>query len=837
MYGLVLGRYREQLDVLAENGAQLIRLLKRSDYQNELERNIGRHVPAQFVIVSDKEYDKLDSLKEIASAVSEQLDLQFVITFNDSCQLKACRLSQFLELNYLYTEASIERSFSKQKMRVALGTSAINIDWCMAQDKAELSTFFDHCSTGIVVKPVSGEGSKDVGIVHSREELGAFKVSFPALCEAYVQGQEYSIEAISIGGHHEVVAIAKKQLNPGTMIAEAHIAPAPISDAVIEGITSAMVEALDALGFVNGVSHTEILVDKQGAQDQVKIIESHTRVGGALMTDLVSCTYGVDLIELNALQVLGMDIAPHLHRYKRQKPVVSVLCYKFYHYNDPVLFKDFNLDPFSDFSLTRTKEFVPRGKAIKDVNSVVDRLIGVVAPVHQYKEVDNLLCTMRDAPITTVPDKNNSDIPKVKTVTATRELSNSDPVCQQNIAILGTMRPIHHALKSLGFNLTLIMDRSSMTPAYCCAIYDRVIIVERQDDQLLEDLVEGLHRQKPFASMVCYTDKWQKKALSISKRLDLEYYLNESAVKQSISKHLMRTAIPDKYNPHFQLIDNQEQLYQTVSAVDYDVIVKPISASASRGVTRIPADCEDPASLYGNNEGVYPALLESCILGKEYSVEAFSHKEQHKILCVTEKMVDKANFVETGHRLPAVLDTPDVEEAVSEAVKEVLDSIGHTNGFSHTEVFIHNKDIKVVETHTRLGGDRIPEMLHSVSGMDLFYYWALISVRHIVPAVDSELSEFVANFKTDGFACIMFALPKAQGLSFAGIANKLALLDMPGVINVYDIMPKGHRPEQVHHSFDRTMAIQVKTPCYDKVIQLCETALNQTELLYQYQLS
>src|SRR5207244_3567805 len=86
----------------------------------------------------------------------------------------------------------------------------------------------------------------------------------------------------------------------------------------------------------------------------------------------------------------------------------------------------------------------------------------------------------------------------------------------------------------------------------------------------------------------------------------------------------------------------------------------------------------------------------------------------------TDKITTGApNFVELGHTHPSSL-APATLERIEALTLQVLDAVGHRYGPSHTEIIVTADGPKLVETHTRTGGDRIFEIVELVHGVDMF---------------------------------------------------------------------------------------------------------------------
>ncbi|MFD7703700.1 ATP-grasp domain-containing protein [Streptomyces caelestis] len=151
------------------------------------------------------------------------------------------------------------------------------------------------------------------------------------------------------------------------------------------------------------------------------------------------------------------------------------------------------------------------------------------------------------------------------------------------------------------------------------------------------------------------------------------------------------------------------------------VVVKPTRASGSRGVALIH-DADDlqewtarvaEASLPG------PYLVEEYLRGPEFSVETLSADGEHHVIGITAKRTTGAPFfVETSHLHPAPLG-PDERAAIHAVVTGLLDLAGYRFGPAHTEVILTAHGPRIVESQTRLGGDRIPLLIETASDYDV----------------------------------------------------------------------------------------------------------------------
>ena len=207
----------------------------------------------------------------------------------------------------------------------------------------------------------------------------------------------------------------------------------------------------------------------------------------------------------------------------------------------------------------------------------------------------------------------------------------------------------------------------------------------------------------------------------VASKLGLPCNSMETTLK-STNKHLMRMAFEENNDPSPKsiLVNSVDDLENVELA--FPVIVKPLDRSGSRGITKVfereqLSDAIGSAKEQGFEKS---ALVEEFAEGDEYSVEYISFEGQHHFLAMTKKYTTgDPHFIETGHLEPAPV-SDEVLGKVKDVVNHALDTLGITNGASHTEIKIDDKGtIKIIEIGGRMGGDFIGSDLVRIStGID-----------------------------------------------------------------------------------------------------------------------
>ncbi|MFE9555119.1 ATP-grasp domain-containing protein [Streptomyces sp. NPDC006692] len=252
-------------------------------------------------------------------------------------------------------------------------------------------------------------------------------------------------------------------------------------------------------------------------------------------------------------------------------------------------------------------------------------------------------------------------------------------------------------------------------------------------------------------------------------------------------------------------------------------IVKPADGAGSAGVAAVNSYAElarwqdrVAREVVAGRLCATRFIAEHAAQGPEFSVEAVSSKGRHTVLAITAKQTTGSpGFVETGHVVPAPLPERDAER-LREAVRCVLDRLEIGHGASHTEVRldpVHGP--VVIETHTRVGGDCIPELVELATGQDQ-YERAVAALLDTAPALTAA--------PVAPAAAISFVLPPASGT-----LTSVALTPVDDVLRWdFERMP-GTDVSDVRSSEDRVgYAIAVGTTA----VEAMETATKATAGVY-----
>ncbi|MEV6314523.1 ATP-grasp domain-containing protein [Streptomyces sp. NPDC051776] len=257
----------------------------------------------------------------LARAIHAMEPVTRIGSFGDQCQEKAAAVGQALGVP-AHSPETVRLVFDKFAMRQHLAEAGVEPTGSAAVGStAALHAFAAEHGYPYVVKPRSGTSSSGVAVVRTADEAeAAFErargagepaaAAEPAevVAEPFLTGPQYSVECFSELGEHEVVAITRKFSDPVSLVELGHVMPAPLPPAEAEAIRAHVVTALAALGVEYGPTHTEVVLTEGGP----RIIETHLRVGGDEIWNMVTDATGIDLVENQLRQCTGEKVLPDI---------------------------------------------------------------------------------------------------------------------------------------------------------------------------------------------------------------------------------------------------------------------------------------------------------------------------------------------------------------------------------------------------------------------------------------------------------------------------------------------------------------------------------------------
>ncbi|MFT0804121.1 ATP-grasp domain-containing protein [Bacillus swezeyi] len=248
-------------------------------------------------VIFGMDYTNIALLEDTLTNYSKHFPLTSVITFSENALIPTAYVAEKLgvAINSLSTTELLKDKF---KMRSFLSQKHFsNINAKIVNDSKDIIDFTENFSFPAILKPIDGSASENIFKLQNKKDLDKIlknnEINLKSmLIEEYLVGNEYSVEALSFNGNHQILAITDKVVDQN-FVEHAHSVPTKLPEVKRKIIENYVKKFLDVIGLKFGPTHTEIILTEEGP----KIIESHNRPGGGGIVHLVKLVYGIDVVK------------------------------------------------------------------------------------------------------------------------------------------------------------------------------------------------------------------------------------------------------------------------------------------------------------------------------------------------------------------------------------------------------------------------------------------------------------------------------------------------------------------------------------------------------------
>ncbi|MGW8883123.1 ATP-grasp domain-containing protein [Streptomyces sp. NPDC055749] len=288
----------------------------------------------------------------------------------------------------------------------------------------------------------------------------------------------------------------------------------------------------------------------------------------------------------------------------------------------------------------------------------------------------------------------------------------------RRIAVVGGRPAPVHGARELGIDVTLVHTEGQFDPAEAEPHCSAILTGDITDAGELLRLLRPLHDANPFELVLTTTELAAVSVGELNAELGLPG--TSPAVSRIIQdKALTRQALDRRgLSPvRHRQITGEAEAVEFLADVGGPIVLKPGKGAGSLHIHKVDnakdaVDAVREVAAFGHG-GV---LGEEFLEGPVVSVEAFSHQGRHVVLGICEYQVNE-HFVEWECSVPSDQAAPCLSE-IHELTAGVLDAVGLTDGPSHSEFVLTPNGPRLLETHNRLSGAGIPEMVNRSTGWD-----------------------------------------------------------------------------------------------------------------------
>ena len=277
--------------------------------------------------------------------------------------------------------------------------------------------------------------------------------------------------------------------------------------------------------------------------------------------------------------------------------------------------------------------------------------------------------------------------------------------------------------RAAGLDLVLI---NNLRPTWQREYFTEIIVVNVFDFALLAKTAREVASRRSVVGVLC----WDEPLVTTSAELAAEFGvpgLSLPGVRGCRDKLRTRTVLTaaGQHQPGFELTATVEQARAAAARIGYPVVVKPRALGASMGVVLAADESEldgafavaAAASLVGDDfHGT--AIVEGYADGPEISVDAAVYRGEYLPMFVARKQTGHhPYFEEEGHIVDA--NDPLLHDGkLLDVLAKAHRALEIENGITHAEVRLTDRGPLIIEVNGRLGGDLIPFLGRTATGID-----------------------------------------------------------------------------------------------------------------------
>lgn len=260
---------------------------------------------------------------QLAQDLHEKQPFAAVASFSEQTLLLASVIGEKLGVVHNPVD-SVLKTRNKEMFRKAMAGSAYALPACAFEEIADVAPFLEEHGK-IIIKPMFGSGSHGVYELKRGDDLSALHISGPYVAELYAEGEEFSVESLSLDGAHRILGVTRKFTTGAPNYVETgHNFPAGLDQATQERIQSAVSEMLNIIGHRWGPAHTEVKIDGE----RLHFIETQTRFGGDQIWEMVWKVTGTHLVKATMDGMTGKAARP-------DAPLYTEMAIRFFDVNRP----------------------------------------------------------------------------------------------------------------------------------------------------------------------------------------------------------------------------------------------------------------------------------------------------------------------------------------------------------------------------------------------------------------------------------------------------------------------------------------------------------------------
>lgn len=271
-------------------------------------------------------------------------------------------------------------------------------------------------------------------------------------------------------------------------------------------------------------------------------------------------------------------------------------------------------------------------------------------------------------------------------------------------------------LKSRGIT-TVLADMNEKVPARAYA--DKFCKVSVLDVDAIRQL--AIAEKVDFLITVC-ADQVLQVVAQIAEELGLPWYIDYETAENVSKKSYMKKIFWENGVPTTKYVIMAQLDEEKISHLEYPLIVKPVDAYSSRGVSKVLniEELRDAFDVAVNVSRTKTAIVEEFAEGDEITVDVYVEEGKAHVLCLSNiyKIGEDGKFIINRSRIPADV-SEDIAAQISDTAQRIADAFGLKNTPMLIQLITDGEKINVVEFCARTGGGVKFLMIKKISGFDV----------------------------------------------------------------------------------------------------------------------
>ncbi len=282
--------------------------------------------------------------------------------------------------------------------------------------------------------------------------------------------------------------------------------------------------------------------------------------------------------------------------------------------------------------------------------------------------------------------------------------------------------------------------------------------IDTQNCALCLFYAKQFHKDKALDAVISFNEKGLNSAIIIKEHLDIEG-LDFYPTLVTKNKHLTRDILSNskELKIPFMVTKSKNELKEFLLQ-NKKIVLKPKSGAASRDVIFI--DNELQLNSFIKNIDLIDFIAEKYIgTNKLYSIETLSFNRVHSIFSTSVSILAKNSKYSIQNHIisPAKIDEKTCK-IISKCINTFLNSIKLINGIAHTELKITDNKAYIIESQTRIGGDKIYKSVLLTTG----YCQINEYFKYLFKKEKFKKFDFLASSQVTCYACIILKKGKIK---------------------------------------------------------------------------